>query len=33
MPITVVITTVVDRKFFAPISFGILTVVLIALVV
>ena len=33
MPIAVVVTTFVDRQFVAPISFGILTVVLIALVV
>ena len=33
MPIIVAIATIVDRQFVAPISFGIPTVVLIALVV
>ena len=33
MPIAIVVTTFVDRKFVAPISFGIPTIVLIALVV
>ena len=32
MSITVVVTTFVDRQFVAPISFGIPTIVLIALV-